>query len=83
MEGCPYCVEFKDLLKSDKINYVDLDINENKEEYDMFVKITNNDYVPAFMIIDEENNKTEFFAPDRDFSEVSEGIDIIKNKFQQ
>ena len=39
MEGCPYCVQMKDQLKESNINFVERDIDEHKDEYDMFVEI--------------------------------------------
>jgi hypothetical protein len=49
----------------------------------MFVEITENDFVPAFMIIEspDENPKTMLFAPDRDFNEIEDGVKIIKEHF--
>jgi glutaredoxin len=80
MEGCPHCHDFKNILRENSINYVDLDINENPEEYEMFSKITENDLVPAFMIVDETNNSAEYFAPDRDYNELDEALEILKRK---
>jgi len=82
MEGCPYCVDLKNMLNESGIEYYDRDINEYEEEYNMFVKITENEYVPAFMLIespDSEKPETDLFAPDRDFQDINEGFDIIKS----
>ena len=82
MEGCPYCVDLKNMLNESSIEYYDRDINEYEEEYNMFVKITENEYVPAFMLIespDSEKPATDLFAPDRDFQDINEGFDIIKS----
>ena len=81
MEGCPYCVQMKDQLKESDIDFVERDINEHKDEYDMFVEITENEYVPAFMIVespDTDDHKSYLFAPERDYNEIEEGVDIIK-----
>jgi glutaredoxin len=80
MEGCIHCNDFKNFLKEDKIEFFDMDINKHPEEYQMFTQITENDYVPAFMIVDDQTNVAEYFAPDRDFNELDEGIKIIKEK---
>jgi len=84
MEGCPYCVQMKDQLKESNINFVERDIDEHKDEYDMFVEITENEYVPAFMIVespDTDDHKSYLFAPERDFNEIEEGVAIIKEHF--
>jgi hypothetical protein len=73
----------KDKLNESNINFYERDINEHKDEYDLFVEITKNDYVPAFMIIEGDDEKqpiTSLYAPDRDFNDLDEGIEIIKNK---
>jgi glutaredoxin len=80
MEGCPHCVDFKNILKEDGLNFIDMDINKNPEEYGMFSKITENEYVPAFMIVDDQTNLAEYFAPDRDYNELDEAIKIVKEK---
>lgn len=80
MDGCPYCMDFKKMLDDNKIEYSELDINEHNEEYEMFVEITKNEYVPAFMIIEDGGEKVEFFAPDRDYEELDQALEIIKNK---
>ena len=79
MEGCPHCLDSKKMLKENKIDFHEMDIEKNNEEYSMFVEITKNDFVPAFMIVSEEE-KPEFFTPDDNFQDLDEAITIIKNK---
>jgi glutaredoxin len=84
MDGCPYCVQMKDQLIESEINFVERDIDEHKDEYDMFVEITENEYVPAFMIVespDTDDHKSYLFAPERDYNEIEEGVAIIKEHF--
>ena len=84
MEGCPYCVQMKDQLKESNIDFVERDINEHKDEYDMFVDITENEFVPAFMIVespDTDDHKSYLYAPERDYNEIEEGVAIIKEHF--
>ena len=80
MNGCPFCEMMKEQLKESNIEFYERDIDEHKDEYDMFVEITENEYVPAFMIVESsgETPNSLLFAPERDFNEISEGIDIIK-----
>lgn len=80
MKGCPFCVQFKDLLTTEGIEFFDRDIDEHKEEYDLYSEITKNDMIPALLIIEGENEKHESFlyAPDRDYDELTEAVDIIK-----
>ena len=86
MEGCPYCVQMKDQLTESNINFVERDIEEHKDEYDMFVEITENEFVPAFMIVespDTDDHKSYLYAPERDYNEIEEGVAIIKEHFEK
>jgi glutaredoxin len=85
MEGCPYCEMMKNKLSEEKLLFIERDINEHKEEYDMFVEITENDFVPAFMIIEspQDNPQSYLFAPERDFNEIDEGVEIIREYFKK
>ena len=80
MKGCPFCVEFKDILVKEGIEFYDRDIDEYKEEYDIFTEITKNDMIPAMLIVegDEENYESYLYAPERDYNELTEAVDIIK-----
>ena len=80
MKGCPHCVTMKNSLNESNIDFVERGIDEYKEEYDLFVEATDNEYVPAFMIIENVSDKpiSYLYAPERDFNEVQEGVEIIK-----
>jgi len=80
MQGCPHCVDFKEMLQKEDIDFVDRDIEENDEEYQVFVEVTKNDYVPALLIIEEgdESYKSFLYAPERDYNELTEALEIIK-----
>lgn len=85
MKGCPFCEDFKQKLTENKIEFYERDIHENEEEYDMFTQITENEYVPAFMIVespDVEPNSL-LFAPGRDFDDLDQGVGIIKEHFEK
>lgn len=83
MKGCPYCDEMKEKLNENNIEFIDRDIEEYEDEYNLFVEVTENDYVPSFMIIEspDDNPKTYLFAPERDYYEINEGVKIIKKHF--
>jgi glutaredoxin len=84
MKGCPYCDMMKEQLIQNEIEFVIRDINEHKDEYDMFVEVTENEFVPAFMIVespDTDDYKSYLYAPERDYDEIEEGIAIIKEHF--
>lgn len=82
MKGCPYCEDIKSKLTEEKIEYIERDIDEHSDEYDIFTEVTENEYVPAFMIIDdsETNTQSKLFAPERDFNTLDEGVELIKKE---
>jgi glutaredoxin len=82
MKGCPFCDMMKDKLNENKIEFHVRDIDQHKDEYDLFVELTENEYVPAFMIINEppEDPNPKLFAPERDFDEIDDGVEIIKKE---
>ncbi len=82
MKGCPWCQMMKDELKEARVKYIERDIDNHKDEYDFFVEATSNDYLPAFMLITinkGESSDVKLMAPDRDFKEISEAVEKVKN----
>ena len=83
MEGCPFCVMMKDKLTENNIEYFERDIDKFNDEYEMFVEITQNEMVPAFMVVEnpDENPKSHMYAQEYNFDSIDEGIGIIKEHF--
>jgi glutaredoxin len=82
MEGCPHCLEMKKLLDESNIAYEVRDIDEYEEEYEEFQKIVENDYVPALLGVKLKDGKLvehSAIAPDRDFQELEEALEKVKN----
>lgn len=83
MKGCPFCDIMKNQLKENQISFVERDIDDESDEYDLFVKaVDGNNYVPAFMIIETDgiDHNTKFYAPSRDYDEIEQGVKIIKEQ---
>lgn len=85
MKGCPFCDILKNMLTESEIPFFDRDIDEHKEEYDMFSEVVGNEYVPAIMLIENPENepKTELYAPERDYDELEEAVQIIKEFYER
>jgi glutaredoxin len=83
MKGCPFCSMIKEELDKEEISFIERDIHEFEEEYDEFTKITENDYIPALMLLtldeNEEASNIRLLAPDRDFNDIYEGVELVKN----
>jgi len=80
MKGCPFCDDFKKMLKEEHIEFFDRDIEKHEKEYDMFTEITENEMVPALLIIegDGKDYKSYMYAPERNYNELTEALEIIK-----
>ena len=85
MKGCPFCVEFKEMLTNEGIEFFDRDIDDYKDEYDIFVEVTDNDMIPAMLIIEGDDDKHESFlyAPERNYNELIEAVSIIQGHRQK
>jgi glutaredoxin len=85
MKGCPWCDLMKHKLKEQHIDFIDRDIDKYDEEYKLFTDVTNNDFIPAFMVIEnvEPDPVSYLYAPERDFDEIDDGIKIIKEHFNK
>jgi glutaredoxin len=85
MDGCPFCQMIKEELEKNNLPYIARDIEEYEDEYDEFVRITENEYVPALMLLtldDEENtSNVKLLAPDRDYEDIYEGVEMVKTYF--
>jgi glutaredoxin len=80
MEGCQHCQEFKKVLSEHNVEFLNRDINEHSDEYQLFSEVKN-DLVPAFMVVDDEDiSNSELFAPDQDYQTLEEALDIIKKR---
>lgn len=83
MKGCPHCNDFKNTLTENNVLFYEHDIDEHQEEYDMFVEVTKNEFVPAFMVIEQKENgevTSKCFAPDDGFSTLEEALEVIKTE---
>ncbi len=80
MKGCHHCIEFKKMLKEENIEFFERDIDEYSQEYDMFSNVTENEMVPALMIIegDQEEYEPYLYTPERNYNELSEAVKIIQ-----
>ena len=82
MKGCPFCTMIKEELEKEDIPFIERDIQEYEEEYDEFSRVTENEYVPALMLLTLDENddasNVKLLAPDRDFQDIFEGVSIAK-----
>lgn len=79
MKGCPFCDQFKKMLEEANVDFYDRDIDTFKEEYNLFSEITNNDMIPALLIVEgnEKNYESFLYVPDKDYNELTEAFNIV------
>jgi hypothetical protein len=72
----------KEQLGKEGVPYLERDIDEHVEEYNEFVQITKNEFVPALMLIslDEDNEpfNVKLLAPETDFENIEDGVRMAK-----
>jgi len=82
MQGCPFCGMIKDEFEKNDIDYIERDIEEHREEYTAFSEATENDFLPAFMLMTftdkDEVHNVKLCAPDRDFEDIFAGVELVK-----
>jgi hypothetical protein len=74
------------MLDEAELDYLERDIYEYEEEYEMFIEATGNEFVPAFMLIENPESEepiTGLYAPDRDFEDIHQGLNIIKEFYER
>ena len=73
MRGCPHCVNLKNKLKEENIEFTEYDIDEHSEMYDKFSKIVGNEFLPAILI-----GKTAY-VPEKSFKTIDKAVELIKD----
>ena len=72
-------------LDNNNLLYIERDIHEHSEEYDEFSKKVDNDFIPSFMLLTLDENddahNVKLCAPERDFDDIFEGVEIVKEYF--
>ncbi len=72
------------MLRENNIEFSERDIEVYQEEYSKFVKKTKNDYLPAFTLLEMNEEKKEitdmkFLLPNDSFKDITEAVDKVKS----
>jgi glutaredoxin len=72
--GCPYCAELKEILTNEGIEFRDVDIqlDENVEEFEKVRKISNADEVPIVKV------GNQLLIPNVSFKSITEAAELTK-----
>lgn len=74
IEHCPYCSELKDKLKLVGVDFeeVNVDLDENHDEFQAIVDATSNDSVPVVRV------GNQLFVPEVSFNSIDEAVELTK-----
>jgi glutaredoxin len=72
--GCPYCAELKEILTNEGVEFRDVDIqlDENVEEFEKVRKISNADEVPIVKV------GNQLLIPNISFKSIKEAAELTK-----
>jgi glutaredoxin len=79
INGCLHCQELKNKLTDLLIPFKDIEVTLNKPLWDQVVSQTGYDLTPTVYIQDGNSPNGLVYTPGRDFQDVNEIIEIIKN----
>ena len=74
VENCPYCNELKEMLKNDGIEFIDVDVNDpkNEQEFNKLYELTQCDDVPMVQV------KNQILIPNVSFRSIKECYTLTK-----
>ncbi len=70
---CPYCIQLQKILDLLRIPYIDIDVDDikNQDEYNNVVQIVDHFNIPVIKIDDR------YLSPNKDFMTIPEAANII------
>lgn len=78
MTGCGYCDSFKEILKTENINFIDLDTELYPDIWKTVVKETNQDLVPTIFFKDNDDGDGVIYTPHVDYEDLDGLLNLIK-----
>jgi glutaredoxin len=74
MPTCIYCNELKEILKTENIEYQEVNIMlpENESEYDKICEITKSEQVPIVLV------GNQLLVPEVSFKTIKESVELVK-----
>ena len=79
LNTCVLCGELKRRLAEESISFHDIEIIRNRELWDQVVSQTGHDILPTVFIQTDAEGNGQVYTPGRDFQDIDEIIEIIKN----
>lgn len=79
LNTCALCGELKRRLNEESIIYHDIEITRNRELWEQILSQTGHDTLPTVFIQTDADGNGLVYTPGRDFQDLNEIIEIIKN----
>jgi glutaredoxin len=79
LNGCIHCVELKKDLNNQNIPFTELEIELNKDIWDIVVKQTGHNSLPTVFIGLNGEDEGPVFVPEKDYQSKEDLIEKIKN----
>ena len=79
LNTCPLCLLLKKKLRDNSIDFHDIEITKNRELWDDVLSQTGHDALPTVYIQTDEQGNGVVYTPGRDFQDLDEIMEIIKN----
>ena len=76
--NCIHCKSLKKRLKTESIDYHEIEINDNQKIWDEVVNQTGHNSLPTFFIQKENSDTGPVYVAGVDFMSDDEGLNIIK-----
>jgi glutaredoxin len=81
LNGCGTCDRFKEKLKMESIPFTEYEVGDNEDMWEQVVLQTKSEYVPTFLIKDEDKDEGMVFCPITDFNDEEDAMKIVKKHF--
>jgi len=81
LKTCPHCTELKNMLKNEKIQYNEIDIEEYPDLWNDIVEYSGQDYLPTLFIGEEHEGR--IYTPTNDYNNLEELVKIIQKKLRE
>lgn len=82
LNGCSHCKSLKKRLEQLEINFVEIEITQNKEIWDQVVQQTGHNVLPTVFIKSENGDDGPVYVPGRDYTSEDHIIKIIQKHIQ-
>jgi glutaredoxin len=79
LNTCVLCGELKRRLTEESISFHDIEITKNRVLWDQVLTQTGHDILPTVFIQTDTEGNGQVYTPGRDFQDIDEIIEIIKN----